>query len=309
MNPFVAWLQRPRALLVVSASCVAFLCGGLGQQIARAGSTKIRNGDVNTDGAIDISDPVAILFWLFLGATAPIPITCDEGTPDLVNGDANGDGSVDLSDAIHLLTWLFSGGGAPVEIHCLQPSSCLEQLDELGIVWTAAPPTPGVATPVTVMLPLGGMPFRGIGGNLRTTLLMDCKLAVALHRMVQLLAARGVVEVHDLGIYNYRCIAGGTPPDCPSGISMHGRALAVDIAALVISGEDTVSVSEDWVIDVDGNTCTARERSWRDAFLHEALCEIYDAAIFTIHLSPNYNEAHRDHWHLDLTPDAAGFIR
>lgn len=138
---------------------------------------------------------------------------------------------------------------------------------------------------------------------------MDCELALALHRMVQLLGARGVVEVVDIGIYNYRCIGGGTPPDCPLGISMHARALAVDVAALVTSEMGRLSIEDDWGIDADGNTCAAREREPRDAFLHAVLCDLYDAGIFTIHLSPNYNSAHRNHWHLDLTPDSGRFIR
>jgi hypothetical protein len=162
---------------------------------------------------------------------------------------------------------------------------------------------------VTVTLPLGGMQFRRFDGNLRTTWFMDCDLALAIHRMTQALQAIGVVEMHDLGVYNYRCIGGGTPPDCPNGISMHARALAVDIAALVVPGEEPYSVEDDWVIDADGTTCSVRERVARDAFLHQALCGLYDAGIFTIHLSPNYNADHRNHWHLDLTPDSVRFIR
>ena len=188
-------------------------------------------------------------------------------------------------------------------------SPCLESLNALGIQWTWGPQSPGVTTPVTVALPLDGMPFRFFAGNLRNTWFMDCELAVALHRMVQVLKARGVVEVVDIGIYNYRCIGEGTPPDCPQGLSMHARALAVDIAALVTPEFGRLSIEDDWVIDPTGATCAARQREPRDAFLHSVLCEIYNAGIFTIHLSPNYNAAHRNHWHLDLTPDSGRFIR
>jgi hypothetical protein len=302
-------LRLGHATRIALACWLGLVAGSAARWDVRAGAVTIQNGDINGDGAIDISDPVAILSWLFLGAPGPVPATCDQGTPDLDNGDANGDGTVDLSDAVHLLTWLFSSGGVPVEIHCRAPSSCLEKLDELGITWTQGPESPGVTTPVTVTLPLGGLHFRSLSGNLRTTWFMDCELAVALHRMAQLLTARGVVEAHDLGIYNYRCIGGGTPPDCPGGISMHAYALAVDIAALVVPGEEPYSMQEDWLIDADGATCSVRERAARDAFLHQALCDLYDAGIFTIHLSPNYNADHRNHWHLDLTPDMGRFLR
>ncbi|MBX3746638.1 MAG: extensin family protein [Verrucomicrobiae bacterium] len=194
-------------------------------------------------------------------------------------------------------------------IQPLYPSPCFEKLDVLGISWTWGPESPGVTSPVTVALPLGGMQFRFMDGTLRETWFMDCELALALHRMAQVLAARGVVEVVDFGIYNYRCIGGGIPPDCPRGLSMHARALALDVAGLVTDEMGLLSVANDWEIDADGNTCATRAREPRDAFLHAVLCDLHAAGIFTIHLSPNFNADHRDHWHLDLTPDAGRFIR
>jgi hypothetical protein len=62
-------------------------------------------GDSNGDGRRDISDPITINNWLFLGSVEP---TC------LGNSDANNDKRVDLSDVIYLLQWLFKGGVEPV---------------------------------------------------------------------------------------------------------------------------------------------------------------------------------------------------
>ena len=61
-------------------------------------------GDANLDGALDLSDPVAILSRLFLGA---------EGEHCADAEDANDDGQVDLSDAVYGLRYLFLGGNAP----------------------------------------------------------------------------------------------------------------------------------------------------------------------------------------------------
>ncbi|HMO64167.1 MAG TPA: extensin family protein [Verrucomicrobiota bacterium] len=194
--------------------------------------------------------------------------------------------------------------------YMIQPipsSACLEQLNALGIAWAWGPESPGVALPVTVTLPLGEMRFRFIDGTLRESWFMDCELALALHRMARLLAARGVVEVVDFGIYNYRCIGGGVPPDCPQGLSMHAKALAVDVAGLVTGDLGLLSVEDDWVIDADGNTCATRSRGRRDAFLHAALCDLHAAGIFTIHLSPNFNSDHPDHWRL-LPPPGPGRV-
>jgi hypothetical protein len=63
-----------------------------------------RRGDANVDGQTNISDPVLILNWLFLGDETP-------GCLDAV--DANDDGETNLSDPIAILDHLFLGREAP----------------------------------------------------------------------------------------------------------------------------------------------------------------------------------------------------
>jgi hypothetical protein len=58
-------------------------------------------GDVNDDGAIDISDPISALSFLFLGTSEP---PCKDAA------DANDDGTVDISDPVAELRYLFRGG-------------------------------------------------------------------------------------------------------------------------------------------------------------------------------------------------------
>jgi len=65
---------------------------------------RFRRADENADGAVDISDAVSTLNWLFLGGASP---TCLEAA------DSNGDGTHDLSDAVYTLLFLFQGGGPP----------------------------------------------------------------------------------------------------------------------------------------------------------------------------------------------------
>ncbi len=68
------------------------------------GTTFLR-GDANDDGAVDLSDGVAILNDLFIGIDARAP--CDDAL------DANDTGQIDLSDGIHVLNFLFQGGPSP----------------------------------------------------------------------------------------------------------------------------------------------------------------------------------------------------
>jgi hypothetical protein len=63
-----------------------------------------RRGDVNGDGRIDITDPVATLGYLFSGAAEP-------GCPK--SADVNDDGSLNIADPIALLSYLFLGGEEP----------------------------------------------------------------------------------------------------------------------------------------------------------------------------------------------------
>jgi hypothetical protein len=57
-------------------------------------------GDSNRDGAVNITDPVATLNYLFLGNESP---RCMDAA------DANDDGSVEVSDPIATLQFLFGG--------------------------------------------------------------------------------------------------------------------------------------------------------------------------------------------------------
>ncbi|MBI4605704.1 MAG: DUF11 domain-containing protein, partial [Planctomycetes bacterium] len=62
-------------------------------------------GDANADGRFQISDPIAVLGFLFLGSPAQLP--CD----DAADGDDSG--GINLTDAVFDLSFLFLGGAAP----------------------------------------------------------------------------------------------------------------------------------------------------------------------------------------------------
>jgi len=75
--------------------------------VMTAGGTSLGNWircDCSGDGQRDISDPISLLGWLFLGAGAP---PCPEAC------ECSGDGATDISDAIFDLGYQFLGGPAP----------------------------------------------------------------------------------------------------------------------------------------------------------------------------------------------------
>lgn len=130
-------------------------------------------------------------------------------------------------------------------------------------------------------------------------LVMQCPLAVryvlwdrqVLQPAAEEILGSRVARVENYGSYACRRIYNSDKPqDRPSE---HARANALDIAAVRLEDGRTVSLTEDW---------TGEGRNGRKAgdFLHR----IRDGAcrVFSTVLTPDYNEAHRDHLHLDGAP-------
>jgi hypothetical protein len=201
---------------------------------------------------------------------------------------------------------------ATVDVQVVDPevADCHGWMDLYGLTYDLGPNNEGVDDPVTVTTPINGVPYRYTDNTTqRQQFFMDCELAVSLAKAAPYFRERGVLEVQDIGVYNYRCINNnGTPPDCPEGMSQHAFAKAIDLAGFSLDTGDDWTVLDDFVINPDGDTCTAVPEAGADAFLHELICTLKDAGVWNIVLTPNYNDSHRNHFHVDLTPDA-DFIR
>lgn len=94
-----------------------YIQGGAGQ----------RPGDCNQDGALDISDSICLLGFLFLGEPGSLP--CGSGSArdpeNIALLNVNADLGVDLSDGIYILAFLFQGGAPPAAgTACIEISGC-----------------------------------------------------------------------------------------------------------------------------------------------------------------------------------------
>ena len=227
--------------------------------------------------------------------------------------DVNGVGTVEVAQPgeAALIAVAYDAANAPVAsdevgVMVKEPNvaTCRAALDLYKIPYTVGPAMQGVPDPVTMPTPIGGIEYRYVDSTTRRTqIVADCSLVLSLLRAAPALRARNVVEVADIGIYNYRCIGGGVPPGCT--LSQHAQAKAIDIAGVTDRDGVYYNVTTDWVIDPAGQkTCDAPTEPGKDAFLHDMICAIKADRVWNIVLTPNYNADHRNHFHVDLTPGA-----
>jgi hypothetical protein len=101
---------------------------------------------------------------------------------------------------------------------------------------------------------------------------------------------RPVAAIDHFGSYSCRRLYGRAEGDW----SEHARANALDIAGFRLVGGARITIAADW-----------RDPGAKGRFLHE----VRDGAcaLFATVLSPDYNEAHRDHFHLDQARRGAGW--
>ena len=119
-----------------------------------------------------------------------------------------------------------------------------------------------------------------------------CELALAMHDTATLVAAEGVTDIIHVGVYNCRVISG------TSKLSEHAFANAIDISGFRRGDGSVWTVFDDWEDGVEEPITDAGD--WLLWFANE----LYVQWIFNIILTPEYNAAHDDHFHCDLTPGA-----
>ena len=69
---------------------------------AGGGGETFRRGDADGNGAIEITDVIAMLGYQFLGS--PLTLACFDA------GDADDSGAIDINDPVYLINWLFLAG-------------------------------------------------------------------------------------------------------------------------------------------------------------------------------------------------------
>jgi hypothetical protein len=147
-----------------------------------------------------------------------------------------------------------------------------------------------IEDPLRLRSPVHGVELAYYDGSPTATVLLGCRAARALVKTIDDMIPHGVRTLRHYGTYNCRLIAG------TDRLSRHGLGDAVDIAAFELDDGSLYTVLEDYEQDDDTPETAG------GIFLYEAVHRWYDARLWSIILTPNYNAAHRNHFHVDLTP-------
>jgi hypothetical protein len=162
----------------------------------------------------------------------------------------------------------------------------------------------GVLAPVRLSGPLHGVTFRT---NLReaaraTTIweIADCRLVLALDDFAAILETHDIVEVRH---YSMHRAAPKTWPDDKIG-AQHIGGLALDAAHFIKRDGSALDVLADFKGRRGRKVCgkgAGKGRTPAARELRELVCGAADAGLFNVILTPNFNRAHRNHFHLEVT--------
>lgn len=130
------------------------------------------------------------------------------------------------------------------------------------------------------------------GGKPKVT----CGVALAMARLETIVQqeaerefGRPVKRIKHMGTYNCREMA-----NYPGWVSEHSYANAIDIKHFELRGGTTVPVLGQYPKD------GAEPKSAKGRFLKQVARRLYDERVFSVVLTPSFDRAHRNHFHLDM---------
>ena len=204
--------------------------------------------------------------------------------------------------ALLLAGCIFGGGhgpeGAPVAKNlpsARETRMCHADLRRIGVSFQPLPDRMrggGCSTVGTVKLLDIGVPTSNLGAmrcGLARTFAAWARNAVA-PAAYQILGSK-LTKIETFGTYACRAVVGVNS----NRLSGHAIANAVDVAAFDLADGRRISVLDDW------NSPDPRVRQFMEV-IHASACKRFGTV-----LSPDYNEVHRNHFHLEA--DDADFCR
>lgn len=186
------------------------------------------------------------------------------------------------------------------EIAALSDRQCVRLLRRAGVAFEPSPRAVlGVAQPIFVTGPIGGVSYRA-SGRRQIRELMDCRLAVTLVRWSRLLRALAIREVVHLSTYR--------PPSQSEAErnpvqTRHPGGMAIDAGSFVRDDGTVWSVLSDFHGRMRRPVCGPEARVPRNEaarYLRTIACDSARRGLFHVVLTPNFNRPHRNHFHLEV---------
>jgi hypothetical protein len=180
----------------------------------------------------------------------------------------------------------------------LAPAACRAELHRRNLPFRRdRRPTPGVASAFRVTDRLDGV--RIIAPGWRSPYgVFDCRLSLVLEEAARVLSSHGVSAMHVGTAYRRASRLRRRK------LSQHAHALAMDVVGFTLQDGRTLLVERDWhgqigsppcgpgsIIDPPGHGAVT---------LRNLVCDLARQGLFHTILTPNYDEAHHDHVHLDI---------
>ncbi|MDQ3370842.1 MAG: extensin family protein [Myxococcota bacterium] len=170
-------------------------------------------------------------------------------------------------------------------------ASCTAELDRRGITWKAIKRS-GIARGVEITGALGGVQLTS-----HQPLIVDCSLAVSLDEAGRYLRELGIEQVTFSSAYSRRNVRGTNRP------SKHSYGLAIDIHTFTGAELGTLRVDQDYEQGLgDDLDCVGRPYTQGGAVMKIMQCQLARSGLFHLVLSPDFDDAHHDHFHLEVKP-------
>jgi hypothetical protein len=169
---------------------------------------------------------------------------------------------------------------------------CVQALTRAGVEFERVS-RPGINVAVRISGELGGIRYRQYRNK---PLIIDCSLAYSLLRAGDIMRELGIERATFSAAYQRRKVRG------TNRISGHSYGLAVDVH--VFTGENgELSVLNDYQKELgDEDDCVGKPRSRKARLLRQLYCRLTAAELFRFVLTPDYNEDHANHFHLEAFP-------
>lgn len=192
--------------------------------------------------------------------------------------------------------------------------SCFEDLTKKGVAYEKATAR-GVTDAIVVKGKINDVLFADELQTKPTPQPMACAFVQTLWQLADVLKGHAIHRVGALGSYCYRCCCAWSEtnfcrgpsdpePSCGSnGYSNHSWGRAVDIRYLFTDDGKTYDVNDpkQWVMSTESTCKVARaKQTGTSKFLYDLACEIAEKKVMSTVLTPNYNDAHRNHFHMDI---------